>query len=75
MDNQRFRKALIAAELLPNRLAINEVDIIYTASKKHSKSAASSSIKGASHGGAACGLTFNGFVQSILLIGKSLDVT
>ena len=37
VDNQKFRKVLLACELLPNLLAINEIDITYSASKAHYK--------------------------------------
>ena len=33
IDNPRFRKVLLTCQLIPEALAINEVDIIYSASK------------------------------------------
>lgn len=37
MDNSRFRKVLLACGLLPDELAINEVDIIFMSAKSRYK--------------------------------------
>ena len=53
IDNLSLRKVLLAANLLPEKLAINEIDIIFTAAKNQMPEDGS---KG------AYGLSFDGFV-------------
>ena len=60
MNNPRFKKFLLVAELLPFELAINEVDIIFSAAKAHYRD---------SQG--ACGLTFEAFAHALLQISQS----
>lgn len=64
IDNPRFRKFLLACQLLPYELAINEVDILYMSAKARYRESQ-----------AACGLTFEAFAHALLLIAESLDQT
>lgn len=61
MDNPRFRKVLVACNLLPDELAINEIDIIYTASKARYKQSSATN-----------GLSYEAFVHALLLISQSM---
>ena len=54
----------MAAHLLPEKLAINEIDIIFTAAKNHQSKNGHK---------VAYGISFDGFVHSLLLMAKSID--
>ena len=61
MDSPLFRKFLLTSNLLPNMLALNEVDILYMTAKARYKESQS-----------ACGLTFEAFAHALLLISQSI---
>lgn len=61
MDSPLFRKFLLTSNLLPDMLAINEVDILYMTAKARYKESQS-----------ACGLTFEAFAHALLLIAQSI---
>ena len=61
IDNPMFRKVLLACELLPDKLAINEIDLIYTTAKARYRESQFSK-----------GLTYEAFVHALLMIAKDL---
>ena len=62
MDNPTFRKVLLECNLLPDELAINEIDIFFMSAKSRYQDSISTK-----------GLTFEAFVHSLLLIAQSLQ--
>ena len=57
LEPARFRKFLLACSILPEYLAINELDILYMTAKARYRESQ-----------VACGLTFEAFAHALLLI-------